>query len=65
MKKLFTFFVLLISFFATAQDHAAPPPPPAIIGRWDLTVDQGDKIVPSWHFGWTFCCRGWKCKADS
>ena len=48
MKKLLTFFALLFSFFATAQDHAAPPPPPEIIGRWDLTVDQGDKIVPSW-----------------
>lgn len=49
MKKLLTFLTVLTSFFATAQDHGAPPPPPpAIIGRWDLTVDQGDKIVPSW-----------------
>lgn len=31
-----------------AQDHAPEPPPPAIVGRWDLTVDMGDRIVPSW-----------------
>jgi hypothetical protein len=46
--------ILLISLFLTlslsafSQDHAPEPAPPAIVGRWDLTVNMGDRIVPSW-----------------
>jgi hypothetical protein len=31
-----------------AQDHAPAPADPELVGRWDLTVDMGDRIVPSW-----------------
>jgi hypothetical protein len=47
-------FILLISLSLTlslsafSQDHAPEPAAPAIVGRWDLTVNMGDRIVPSW-----------------
>lgn len=56
MKKNLTstlkVFLLVISFsffgmFCVAQSHEVEPPA-AAIGRWDLTVDMGDKIAPSW-----------------
>lgn len=47
MKKLLTIFSLIMSLVTIAQDHVEPVTP-VIIGRWDLTVDQGVKIVPSW-----------------
>ena len=50
MKKLVTLLALFAGTISFAQDHDdhAAPQEPAIIGRWDLTVDQGDKLVPSW-----------------
>jgi hypothetical protein len=48
MKKICTVLALFVAMNVSAQDdHAAPKVNPAI-GKWDLTVDMGDKIVPSW-----------------
>jgi hypothetical protein len=47
MKQILTLIFSALFLNAVAQDHAAPKEP-EIIGRWDLTVDQGDRIVPSW-----------------
>jgi hypothetical protein len=49
MKKIV--FVFLCLSFITAQASNTSDPPVnenAIIGRWDLTVKMGDRIVPSW-----------------
>ena len=49
MKKIA--FVFLCLSFITAQASITSDPPVnenAIIGRWDLTVKMGDRIVPSW-----------------
>lgn len=46
MKKYISTALLVLGFVTTLSAQA--PSSPAIIGRWDLTVDQGDKIVPSW-----------------
>lgn len=47
MKQILTVFLSAFLLNGFAQDHEAPKEP-EIIGRWDLTVDQGDRIVPSW-----------------
>jgi hypothetical protein len=49
--KKFFFATAILSSLTTvqAQDiHEAAPAEDPVIGRWDLTVDMGDKIVPSW-----------------
>jgi len=49
--KNFFFATAILSSLTTlqAQDvHEAAPAEDPVIGRWDLTVDMGDKIVPSW-----------------
>lgn len=58
MKKIYTFsvkalsltiFAVLFLLSSNAQSHGPEGPTgPTPIGRWDLTVDQGDRIVPSW-----------------
>lgn len=58
MKKLYTYGMKAISLFvitsilqlsSIAQAHGPEGPAgPTPIGRWDLTVDMGEKIVPSW-----------------
>lgn len=57
MKKFYTvpkkiILVLLLSLLivnlTNAQTHTTEAAGPTPIGRWDLTVDMGDKIVPSW-----------------
>ena len=47
--KTFSIFVLSSLFFVSSHSQSHDPAPTfAAIGRWDLTVDQGDRIVPSW-----------------
>ncbi len=50
MKRILTLLAFFTATATIAQDHDdhAAPKEPAIIGRWDLTVYQGDKLVPSW-----------------
>lgn len=51
MKKIaFIFAITCFSFFAANASVSSDPPvnDNAIIGRWDLTVKMGDRIVPSW-----------------
>ena len=50
MKAFALFVYALVSFLTTqAQSHGPEGPSgPTPIGRWDLTVDMGDKIAPSW-----------------
>ncbi len=57
MKKMYTSFMkiagslLLFCFLAVnahAQSHTTEAAGPSPIGKWDLTVDMGDKIAPSW-----------------
>ena len=47
MKKIIAALSLMASTFSFAQDHDAPKTP-EIIGRWDITVDEGHRIIPSW-----------------
>lgn len=48
-KSVIASFLLLFFFSVQSQDHHDNPPSESpVIGRWDLTVDMGDKIVPSW-----------------
>ena len=51
-KNIIIAFCLLVAVInykgSVAQDHAPAPADPEIVGRWDLTVDMGDRIVPSW-----------------
>ncbi len=51
MKKIaFVFAITCFSFFTANASVSSDPPvnDNAIIGRWDLTVKMGDRIVPSW-----------------
>ena len=51
-KNIIIAFCLLVAVInhkgSVAQGHAPAPADPEIVGRWDLTVDMGDRIVPSW-----------------
>jgi len=50
MKKIMPLLYLMLihSAVSIAQAHTTEAAGPTPIGRWDLTVDMGDKIVPSW-----------------
>ncbi len=51
MKKIaFVFAIICFSFFTAIASFNSDPPvnDNAIIGRWDLTVKMGERIVPSW-----------------
>lgn len=40
--------LVALSSFRKSEKIAPNWAPESLIGRWDLTVDQGDRIVPSW-----------------
>jgi len=48
MKKILSLLSLFAALQSFAQDHSAPKQP-EIIGRWDITVDEG----------YRFCHRKW------
>ncbi len=51
MRKIaFVLTIICFSFFAASATVANDPPmnDQTIIGRWDLTVKMGERIVPSW-----------------
>ena len=47
MRKILSLLLLFVTCHSFAQDHSAPKLP-EIIGRWDITVDEGYRVVPSW-----------------
>jgi len=45
MKKLLVSLIAIAFFFISYSQSTTDK---ALIGRWDLTVDMGDRVVPSW-----------------
>lgn len=41
-------FILLMSFMSTSLLSAQTPAQETVLGKWDLNVQMGDRIAPSW-----------------
>ena len=48
MTKLAVIGIILLTYSGRVYGNTFLFGDPAIEGRWDITVDKGDKKVPSW-----------------